>query len=227
MLKFCLLCFSYLDEYREQELRSSLWATNFCSRCQQRLLQLTSGKRCLFEYRGAGTPQFMELVHLFEYREPLRNLILRAKVKSDVKTIESLIQVGLSRIEVQKLSEWAEIIMPIPSSLWGRCRGRFDIAYLLAQALSEKYHRILQTAPFSCHWHIKKRAMKKNRKRKEIPTVQRLSNDGEEIQNPITTSRKRILLVDDIVTTGYSMISIAEKLEYSEVKALALAEALK
>ncbi|MEZ4743609.1 MAG: hypothetical protein R3B45_14385 [Bdellovibrionota bacterium] len=151
--------------------------------------------------------------------------------------------------------------MPAPSSLWGRLRGRFDIANYIAHTLSKEFKKPLITPPFNLRWRLKKRAFinKKQSKVEYAKTQEKIIELPISINNACylkqytscinrknpnkgchkTTSadillledhnlfqKRKILVIDDIITTGNNLRSIYSALQIDNVKFLTLAKAI-
>jgi predicted amidophosphoribosyltransferase len=133
-------------------------------------------------------------------------LILRAKVQSDHQALGLLEEIFRRHPAVTRHAAWCDVVMPAPSSLWGRMRGRFDLAYFLARSIAQDSGKPLVSAPGHLHWRLFKRAQQRRRQ-----------TSGAEPQNqaakelPVPRGSK-ILIVDDIVTTGVTLRETAAAL---------------
>ena len=78
------------------------------------------------------------LVSLYEYTAELRYILLQAKTCGDKFAISCLVELVSKNIYTQLLLEQADFIMPAPSSLWSRLRGKTDFTWFLVRALAQK-----------------------------------------------------------------------------------------
>ena len=83
--------------------------------------------------------------------------------------------------------------MPAPSSLWGRLRGKYDIAFFTGQYFTSHFLQTLLKPSHHLHWRFKKRACLKKHS---------CSPDFYDHPPEINVGEKDILLIDDIMTTG-------------------------
>ncbi len=133
---------------------------------------------------------------LWPYDSLVRQLVLHAKVQNRFSILHFL---GLKMLEATILSPGPireQYIMPAPSSLWGRLRGRFDIAYWLAKKLSDSLQKQIVLTDSSQYWRLKKRAALSQKNRPENISYSPVDNQESKISD--------ILLIDDVVTTGWT-----------------------
>lgn len=149
---------------------------------------------------------------LFIYTGVVRDLVLRIKVGGEQSLLRALINFGLSHpLTLAELSLCDEI-MPVPSSFWGRLRGSIDLAYFFACECAYLSGKPLRMAPLAYHWRFFKRSRQKNRL-------------AMQLNFPIRRDSIRTLLIDDVITTGFSLLKLAFKLEESQCRFLTLSDA--
>ena len=154
------------------------------------------------------------LVTLFQYRGPVRDLIIRAKVRSDHRALDLLQAITLAVPKALHAANWADAIMACPSSLWGRLRGRLDLAHHLASGLAVGANRpLLDSAP-QLYWRLKKRAQNKAtsaRRDQMIPPLQLCTGSRGRWEARVLNlceGRPKLLIVDDVITTGHTLQSV-------------------
>lgn len=166
---------------------------------------------------------------LFNYENCLRRLLLRIKVHGDLVALAFLIDLFIKCSEVMDLVEWSEVVVAAPSSLWGRLRGRIDMAAALALAASRLYGRPLIGAPWQLFWRTRKRAQIAASLRQRRPALGRLHNALSHSWHRRWSGRikgRRVLLIDDISTSGTTLLETAVALEVAqpdEIRLLVLA----
>jgi len=149
---------------------------------------------------------------LFSYQGIIRDLILRTKVGGDHTVLRALVDLFLEQPQSWKELDSCEHIVPVPSSFVGRIRGGIDLAYFIARECAYYSGKKLRLAPFSSHWRIFKRS-----KQKQRPALQ--------LNFPRRRDSIPTLLIDDVITTGFSLLKLAYKLEESQCRFLTLGNA--
>ena len=182
ILPSSLLCISCIDELDEL-------------RCQARVLPF-------------GGPPLIDITGLYCYQGLVRRLILRAKIGGDLPALKLLLALVAMHPAHGALLAWADGLMPCASSLWGRVRGRIDIA---SQICTQQRHssRPVTLAPLHLHWRWRKHALLQRRQRthsdQEMPLwFKNVSHKlcAKALAQAATT---KLLLIDDVVTSGDTM----------------------
>ena len=158
----------------------------------------------------------LELQSLYRYSSALRHLILKVKIEGSYRSFTCLRHLFLNSERTAEILRHCESIMPAPSSLWSRLRGRIDLAWLLASSLSLAYEKELERAPSKLHWQFRKRSQISNRERVEM---QETFYSAE--------NKKTVLIVDDVVTSGYTLRRTSSALSHGNYRFLTLASALR
>jgi len=152
---------------------------------------------------------------LFSYQEPLRSLVISAKVERNWLATQSLKKILSHSVRTQYLLEWADYVTPAPSSLWSRIHLKFDLAYILAHHLTRKTKATLVPPPWTTGWNISKQS--KRKRRSPVHSTQAIPVDNR--------SKKNILLIDDVTTSGQTLNRLEKHFPHYNVRALCLCSA--
>jgi predicted amidophosphoribosyltransferase len=207
---FCVIC-SHL--YLENERK-------ICEACHIRLFSLVYDRKVHVSE---------ERVYVgFLYQSIIRTLILRAKVKNEVPALAAL----ASTLEEVLCPSWVTtynspdcLVVPAPSSLWSRTLGRFDLAWTLGLTLFPLASFLKVPLP-GMFWR-RKRAGRNQVTSKHCrgSTPEMINNFLNKIINSQAeltrfydvnikiSAASRILVIDDVLTTGLTMGSLFNQLK--------------
>lgn len=175
MKLFCVACFGPTPINRD---------TSLCAGCQQKLEALQTRAA-----RDHGA--------VYEYRDLMRELILRVKIGGDHAAMATLVALAAKNFP----RDVSASLMPAASSLWGRLRGRFDLAAVLTSGIARTHNLTVHHPPRKLYWRFHKSSLLTRHKRLEdltpaaVPTL-------KEISKIVDASEKVVVLMDDITTTG-------------------------
>ena len=188
----CLLCYN----------NSSL----ICPSCQAQL-----DCRAL-NYSCELTPS-LQAVALYPYVPPLRDLVLQVKIEGSLRARQAVLHLLNRKLCLPQ----SQVIVPAPSSLWSRLRGRHDLAWMLAHHFAKQTGAKLIEAPLFTHWRLRKQA---KARQCELYRLPRLPQKLLKLMLPQVAGQK-ILLVDDVITSGATMRHLAALFPDNEVSAFA------
>lgn len=191
----CLLCRKPMERGRVQ----------LCPRCQERLPFIEPGSR-------GGFP----CVAPFEYREPLRELFLRYKFQGK-EHYAATFGVYLSQAVEEELSGEFDLVTWVPLRPFRRWRRGYDQARLLAQAVAKDSGQPL--APTLA----KGRRTKTQSHLTEDSARRRNVRGAYQVREKAPVRGRRVLLIDDICTSGATMETCVEALLAAGAESVACA----
>lgn len=189
----CLLCYN----------NSSL----ICPSCQAQLDRQT------LRDSYAITPS-LQAIALYPYMSPLRELVLRVKITGSLRARQAVLR--LLNDKLQHLP-CPQVIVPAPSSLWSRLRGRHDLAWMIAHYLARQTGARLIEAPLFTQWRLSKQTRARQR---ELYRPPNLPQKLLKLMLPRVAGQK-ILLIDDVITSGATMRRLAALFPDNKVSAFA------
>ena len=136
--------------------------------------------------------------------------------------MRSLFSMADGNPNLAEFMEQVDLIMPVPSSIWGRLRGKIDIPWLWGRHLAQLYGKEMRLFPRRCYfWRWKKRAKLSNKK-ELIPHGWFSSPGIPVLKEPVNPGNLRILVVDDVVTTGMTLWAVSQNLQSPNLKYLTM-----
>ncbi|MCX6130587.1 MAG: hypothetical protein NTX25_16195, partial [Proteobacteria bacterium] len=122
-----------------------------------------------------------------------------------------------------------DVVMPVPSSLWGRLHGRLDLAYLLADTLRKHSGRSLVLPPRRLSWRWKKQTWIKRSQRRAHEYKQKNQYDAGFFASKALAipndRRLRVLIRADVVTTANTLTDLADQFRNIDFQFFTLASA--
>lgn len=204
--------------------------SRWCPACEQKTTKMTMNlcRICGINLRhgnicdscAQSRPKFTMLRSWGVYAGPLRQAIHRLKYRRDIGLGEAL---GLHLIELLERLKWQiDLIVPIPLSVARQAERGYNQSALLARPISLAYR--IPYKPAALH------RIRDTESQVNLNLSERRKNvQGAFLGNTNLVSGKRILLVDDVATSGATLDAGADGLLFAgakEVYAITLARAL-
>lgn len=167
---------------------------------------------------------FFDPIAYFSYDSLIRSWIHRAKIANEEKSRTLLVEL-FTNSAASLWGQWADLIIASPSSLWGRLRGRINLAGYLAYGMAMKCKKPLLQSPLRLQGRITKRAQNHavldQEQQKEPPWQENIwdrlykNTDKDWINQfkKIDPAPFRILIIDDVYTTGQTLQETSAKVE--------------
>ena len=167
---------------------------------------------------------------LGDYSGDAKHFIHRLKIKSDHLLLSRSLKVLKNCDSLKRLVGPYDALLPVPSSLWGRMRGRYDVSYLLVERMSRDFCIPYMKLPVASYmWRTTKQSKSRDRFLSKPPGSQacppprQLVEIADMLPRTKETGRLRVLVVDDIVTTGASLLAVSGALANLGIEARVLA----
>lgn len=189
-LELCPACLSELP-----------WLAHSCSRCALPLPREAGITLCFNCIKTQ--PSVDRCTALFEYRPPVDRWIQDLKFAQDLATARFLGELLASKLAVEN-EERPAIVLPVPLHRKRLAERGYNQALEIARSLSEKGYRL---DPRCCRRH------KATSAQSDLPASARKQN----VRNAFSVSRcldgRRMLLIDDVMTTGATLNELARTLK--------------
>jgi ComF family protein len=200
-------------------------AAPLCSACDEKLANLQSQPACEYCAKpliagsacgwcaGKGLPHFNRILRLAIYEDPLRTLVRQMKYHHRWPFAGYLAGRLAQQSAVRELVETIDCIVPVPMHWRRQIMRGYNSADLLASRIGKEFRKpVIRTA----------------RRVRNTPTQTNLSPTARAenmrgafaIRKPGLLKDKRVLIVDDVLTTGSTIQHLARVLIKAEVKSL-------
>ena len=218
MLHLCIFCQKFF------QLRT-IYQNYLCGHCQD-VLYLHRIRKGPFSFGND-----LSCLSLFSYSHRVSELIVKAKVGRDYRALGCLTYMALWRTETHLLANWADWVMPAPSSLTSRLRGSFDIADTLARHIANECPVKYRPSPFFLGWSRKKRATSHVKKW----DIEGLKKEKDRIRSGVLFKlgsakhyhwlclKPKVLVIDDVFTSGFTLSLLREFLPEARIRVLTIA----
>lgn len=228
LIRVCVYCGGELDpspqiiEKEEGCHRDERGQPRFCRGCRRAFDDLSLA--------DVGHLEELPLYCGFRYQGVVRQLIMEVKVGGSHTGMRLLQGLMGENPVIREWLAWADLIVPAPSSLWGRLHGRLDIAGIWAEHLARQGGVALGRYRGPLFWRMRKRAFMGNWRRRPgwmigVGDVSEGKNSSIITNCCVGENPHRVLIVDDIVTSGFTMATIAGHYRTQTVKLLGIATA--
>lgn len=174
-----------------------------CSECEKNLIMLNYGccERCGKPFDDCickrKKPKFKRCISAFNYADaPVKALVYKLKSKGTRNVVSLLSKAIIKRIGDEYKDISFDYITYAPASFIKRSKKGFDHAYLLAKEVSKALDIPLTKPPIKRHSLFSQKYMSFS---------QRLKNAQNGYSQTSLKLSGRILLIDDIITTGSTL----------------------
>ena len=178
-----------------------------CNNCYENIKKIK--KFVINEYNNRN---FSKHLYIFRYEGIIRNKIIEYKFEDKGYLYKMFAKIILSDKKTCNFIKKYDVIIPVPISKKRKKKRGYNQSELVANELAQKLNQDIWTDII-----IKK---KDNKPQSELNKLERIKNveDIYEINKPIEVKNKKVLLLDDIYTTGSTVNEIARKLKQNQTQ---------
>lgn len=192
----CLIC---------GKLGKNIW----CKECRKELL-----KKVLYKIENKDKSQFYfeKHVYLFSYKDKIRKLILDYKFNDKSYLYKIFAEIIIKNKKIYGILKKYDIIMPVPIHKKRKRQRGYNQSELITKEIASKLenleyqNKVLQKVKHT----IPQSSLSKEQRKRNVENVYKIINK-EKIKN------KKVILFDDIYTTGATVKEIAKLLKQNGV----------
>lgn len=184
--------------------------SNFlCNKCQK---QLESQAKFKVEKNQNANYYFQEHLYIFEYQGMIRKVILNYKFNDKSYLYKTIVNFLLKNQKFFQILENYDIIVSVPTSRKRKKERGYNQSELIAKEIAQKTSiEYNNQCLFKTKNIIEQSKLNKEERQKNIQGVYKLHNQ-KMLQN------KKILLIDDIYTTGSTVNECSRILKQAQPK---------
>lgn len=178
-----------------------------CEECDRQSMVAKLPDAPLVLHDDDRTAEFLGLLHAcYRYQNPVDKAILRFKFNNEPALATTLGDCLIKTFENCGLQGYYDLIIPVPISQEATKTRGFNQSALMAARLSHGTGVAYQENVLVKHRNTE-RQMLKNREERIVNV-----KDAFRVDKPVLVEGKRILLIDDVVTTGSTLNECAKAL---------------
>ena len=164
---------------------------------------------------------FNELIYIFKYQGIIRNLLINYKFNEKPYLVKTFVNFLLNDKNVFEKLQSFDIIVPVPISKKRNKQRGYNQSLLIAKEISKITNQKIVT---NCLYKTKNiTEQSKLNKEKRIENIKGVY----ELKNPQILINKKVLLIDDIYTTGSTVnecCKMLQKVKTKEICVLVIAK---
>jgi ComF family protein len=213
--------------------------TLFCSDCERELEKLKSAARCSLcampitlrgapcaQCGGGGLTPFDQIVCLGVMKDPLKTLIHNAKYHGRWSMAERLADRLAERDDVREMLHRADAVVPVPLHRQRQIERGYNQAEVIARRMCQRIAAGGRSRPRDAESLFRRSAsgvkvVHAATRVRPTETQTRMGSRAKRVENlreafqlvdPARIQDKHVVLVDDVMTTGATLVSLARTL---------------
>lgn len=191
----CEKCYKRIEKYKASEINRYL--------CKNKIKQ---------EYENIKTLYYEKLIYIFPYKKLIRNLIIDYKFNNKAYISNLFATVILKDDELCRKINFYDIIIPVPMFEKKKKQRGYNQTELIAEKIGKRLNIKLETNCVIKSKNTKVQSLLNAQERKENIKNAFFVNNKDKIKD------KKIIIFDDIFTTGETANEISKKLKLAGAK---------
>jgi ComF family protein len=198
----------------------------FCTDCEQDIQKLNDAPRCdrcampvtltdapCAHCMGKGLPPFKQIVCLGVLKDALKASVHRAKYEHRWPLAERLADRLVLRSDVRSLLTNSDVIVPVPLHFKRQRQRGYNQADVIARQICRNNSKVK---------HAAVRALNTETQTHMPSRAKRMANlsDAFLLIDPDAIAGKNVVLIDDVLTTGSTLVSLARTLNVAKPASL-------
>ena len=191
-----------------------------CKKCGKELEKYVINKRYIVNnlkrFDNINVNENIEMMHIFEYKEIIRKLIINYKFNDKSYLYKNFCEFIVKNEKSFDFIKSYDIIIPVPIHKKRMRKRGYNQSELIAKELAQK-------AEIKCYTDVLMK-IKNNKMQSTLSKKEREENTKNvyKLKNKEKIYNKKVLIFDDIYTTGATIISCTKELEKAEVNKIGI-----
>ena len=157
---------------------------------------------------------FDELMYIFKYEGLIRNLLIQYKFEEKPYIVKTFVNFLLNNEKIFEKIKSFDIIIPVPISVNRKKERGYNQSLLLAKEISKKTkHDVINKCLYKTKNIIEQSKLNKEERIQNI-------KDAYELKNRQKLEHKKVILLDDIYTTGSTVNECCKILQQANPKTI-------
>lgn len=181
---------------------------NICNKCKVKIRKLQRNKKHIYLAKN-----FVTHMYIFDYRDIMREKIIQYKFKESTYLYKSFVKIILNDKKICGFLKSYDIIIPVPISKKRKQKRGYNQCEIIAKKIGKDLDNLTykNNILYKIKHTLQQSSLDKEKRIQNILGAYYIKNN-EEVQN------KKILLLDDIFTTGNTVNECSKMLKQAGAK---------
>jgi predicted amidophosphoribosyltransferase len=198
-----------------------------CGHCRDQLIsELKLSESYLPSPPWCGASSGYRLTSLWSYSGIISQLIRAIKIQANDALAAMLVSKIMAEIPALPWLQDIDAVAAVSPSFYSRITGKLDLAQVLCNAVCRKLSKPqIKISSMARHKNILKKRSQQAERGWSLDDIRAPKLRNPQKNQPVET--KRVLVIDDVCTSGFTLVCHAASLPCCEVRLFSIASALR